>query len=261
VTADLPVANAWWALDDVGAGVTRLIERHIDVMLESNVWHVRGRDRDLVVDTANGIGALRPVIDGLAEGRPVLAVVTHGHFDHVGGLHEFDDRRGHAADADEVREPYPMRMRRSDFPDDAAEMYAYYGYPVPETIVDAVPDGAFDVAAWSSPGAELTATVAEGDMLDLGDRRLEVLHVPGHTPGSIAIWEHETGTLFTGDMLYVDARLSYDDAPTAAGSLRLLRALPVRRVLAGHDRAFSGDEFTRVADETIRRLVTGDPPI
>jgi glyoxylase-like metal-dependent hydrolase (beta-lactamase superfamily II) len=257
----LPVAEAWWTLEDAGDGVTRLIERHIDTMLESNVWHVRGRDRDLLVDTANGIGPLRPVVDGLAEGRPVVAVVTHGHFDHVGGLHEFDDRRGHRADADETRTPYPMTLRRSDFPDEAEDMYAYYGYPVPDTIVDALPHEGFDEAGWSSPGAELTATVEDGDEIDLGDRSLEVLHVPGHTPGSIAVWEAATGTLYSGDMLYVDARLSYDDPPTAVDSLHRLRVLPVRRVHAGHDRVFDGDEFARVIEDTIHRLETGDPPI
>lgn len=261
MTSRLPVAHAWWALDDAVDGVTRLIERHIDRMLESNVWHVRGRDRDLVVDTANGVGALRPVVEGLAGGRQVVAVVTHGHFDHVGGLHEFDDRRGHAADADEVRTPYPMRVHRADFPEDAPEMFEYYGFPVPETMVDALPDEGFDADAWSSPGAELTSTLDDGDTIDLGDRRLEVLHVPGHTPGSIALWEGETGILYTGDMLYVDARLSYDDPPTAADSLRRLRALPVRRAHGGHDRVFGGGEFARVADDVIRRLETGDPPI
>ena len=54
--AGLPVAERWWRTHDAGDGVTLLVETHITPMLESNVWHVRGRDADLVVDTANGIG-------------------------------------------------------------------------------------------------------------------------------------------------------------------------------------------------------------
>jgi glyoxylase-like metal-dependent hydrolase (beta-lactamase superfamily II) len=257
----LPVADEWWTLDDEGDGVTRLIERHIDLMLESNVWHIRGRDRDLVIDSGNGIGALRPVIDRLAEGRPVICVVTHGHFDHVGGLHEFDDRRGHPADADEVRHPFAMRLHSADFPEGADEMYAYYGYPVPSTIVRALPSEDFDEDAWSSPGAELTEVVGEGDVIDLGDRALEVLHVPGHTPGSVALWEADTGLLFTGDMVYVGARLSFDDPEATVTSLRRLRALPVRRVHAGHDRSFDRRELEAAIDAELRTIESGATPI
>ena len=257
----LPVAADWWVLEDAGNGVTRLIERHIDPMLESNVWHVRGRDRDLVIDTGNGIGALRPAVDGLAAGRPVISLVTHGHFDHVGGLREFEDRRGHAADADEVREPFAMRLHRADFPEGTTEMFAYYGYPVPETIVTALPSEDFDADAWSSPGAQLTGTVADGDVLDLGDRTLEILHVPGHTPGSVALWESATGLLFTGDMLYVDAKLSFDDPPATVTSLTRLRALPLTRVHAGHDRSFDRAEFLDVIDAELRSIEDTARPI
>jgi glyoxylase-like metal-dependent hydrolase (beta-lactamase superfamily II) len=253
-TDRLPVAEDWWKLEDAGDGVTRLIERHIDLLLESNVWHVRGRDRDLVIDTGNGVGALRPAIDALTAGRPVISVVTHGHFDHVGGLHEFEDRRGHADDADEVRKPFAMRLHSADFPEGAVEMYTYYGYPVPEVIVRALPSSDFDADAWSSPGADLTAAVNDGDVIDLGDRTFEILHVPGHTPGSVALWEPATGLLFTGDMLYVGAKLSFDDPVASAASLTRLRALPVRRVHAGHDRSVDHDEFLRVIDVELRSL-------
>lgn len=257
----LPVAEEWWRLEDADDGVTRLIERHIDLMLESNVWHIRGRDRDLVIDSGNGIGALRPAIDGLAQGRPVVCIVTHGHFDHVGGLHEFDDRRGHRADADEVRRPFAMRLHSADFPEGAEEMYAYYGYPVPPTIVSALPYEDFDADAWSSPGADLTDVVGDGDVIDLGDRALEVLHVPGHTPGSVALWEADTGLLYTGDMVYVGARLSFDDPEATVTSLRRLRALPIRRVHAGHDRSFERDEFEAAIDAELRTIESGARPI
>jgi glyoxylase-like metal-dependent hydrolase (beta-lactamase superfamily II) len=257
----LPVADDWWVLSPVGDGVTRLVEGHIDPMLESNVWHVRGGDNDLLIDTGNGIGALRPVIDRLSNGRPVISVVTHGHFDHVGGLREFEDRRGHQADADDVRSPFPMRLHREHFPEGAVEMYEYYGYPVPPMIVNALPSENFDAEGWSSPGAELTGAAQDGDVIDLGDRGLEVLHVPGHTPGSVALWEADTGLLFAGDMIYVDAKLHFEDPAAAAASLRRLRALPVRRVHAGHDRSFDREEFHDVIEAELRSIEHEARPI
>jgi glyoxylase-like metal-dependent hydrolase (beta-lactamase superfamily II) len=250
----LPLVDRWFRASDAGDGVRLLVEPHVDPMLESDVWHVRGRDADLVIDTANGIGRLKSEIEALAEGRPLIAVVTHGHFDHVGGLHEFDDRRCHPADADEVRTPYPMALLRRHFPDDASEMFAYYGFPVPETAVSAVPSVELDVETWRTPGAEPTSLVEEGDVIDLGDRQLEVLHVPGHTPGSIALWESETGLLFSGDTVYPDDRLSFDDPDAGIASLWRLRELPVRRAHGGHGRSVDGEEFRAIVGAELGRL-------
>ena len=249
-----PVADQWWMVAQVGDDVTRLVETHVTPVIESNVWHVRGRDADLVVDTGNGIGPLRPLVDELAQGRPLIAVVTHGHFDHVGGLREFEDRRGHAEDAALTGSPYPMRMHQDDYPEGAEEMFAFYGYPVPRMIVSALPEEGFDDERWESPGAELTSTLTDGAAIDLGDRRLEVLHVPGHTPGSIAMWEEDRGLLFTGDTLYVEGAIGFDDTEAAASSLRRLDALPVRRVHAGHDRSFDTDEFHRTIERQLSAL-------
>lgn len=244
----IAVAERWWRTHDAGDGVTLLVEAHITPMLESNVWHVRGRDADLVVDTANGIGALRPAIDELAEGRPVVAVATHGHFDHIGSLAEFEDRRCHRGDATETRSPFPVRIEREAQPDGVQEMFDYYGFDVPDMTIAALPHEGFDVSAWVAPGAEPTSFLDDGDVIELGDRRLEVLHVPGHTPGSIAVWEAATGLLFSGDTAYVDARLGFDDLEAAESSLRRLGELPVRRVHSGHDRSFDGGELDVLLD-------------
>jgi glyoxylase-like metal-dependent hydrolase (beta-lactamase superfamily II) len=238
-----PVADQWWMATQAGDDVTRLVEPRVNPVIESNVWHVRGHDADLLIDSGNGFAPIKPIVDVLSQGRPVIALVTHGHFDHVGGLREFQDRRGHPADADETREPYAMRVHQADFPEGAEEMFAFYGYPTPRLIVEALPSEDFDDVGWTSPGAEFTSALDDGDLIDLGDRRLEVLHVPGHTPGSIAVWEADTGLLFTGDTAYVEGKLHFDDPQAAGRSLRRLRELPVRRAHAGHDRSFEVGEL------------------
>lgn len=237
--------------------MTRLWETSVDELLVSNVWHVRGRDADLVVDTANGIGALRPAIAELADDRPVIAFATHGHFDHVGGLHEFDDRRLHERDADMARSPFPLRMRRRDFPEGTAEMYAYYGFPLPELIVTALPEEGFDLDAWRAPGADPTHLLTDGDPIDLGDRRFEVLHTPGHTAGSACLWAPTEGVLFTGDAIYADARLSFDDRAAALTSLQRIASLPVRLAHAGHERSVEGEELRVLVDTAIGDLRAG----
>jgi glyoxylase-like metal-dependent hydrolase (beta-lactamase superfamily II) len=248
---DLPVATPWFAIEDVGQDVSRLVEPWVDPFLVSNVWHVRGRDRDLVIDAANGIGSLEEAVAGLSEGRPIVAVVTHAHFDHVGGLAEFADRRCHAADST-MPTPGRLRLLREDFPDWLVADFAFYRSELPEQVVLlAVPEPGFDVKGWSTPPVEATSFVNEGDVVDLGDRSLEVLHTPGHTAGSICLWEAETRMLFSGDAIYLDDVLGWDDAASFASSLRRVRALPALVVHAGHGRSFDGEELRAAIDRAL----------
>jgi glyoxylase-like metal-dependent hydrolase (beta-lactamase superfamily II) len=254
VSDRLGLAHPWFTAEDAGDGITRLYEPHIDPLLESNVWHVPGRDADLVVDSANGVGPLRPVVDALTSGKPVIAVATHGHFDHVGGLHEFDDRRVHRDDAEMTRSPFPLRLRRANFAEGTEEMFEYYGYEVPDLLITALPASDFDVDGWVAPGAEPSRLLEEGDVVDVGDRRFTVLHTPGHTAGSACLFDEMSGTLFTGDTLYVDGRLSWDDPSQAARSLARLLDLDVSTAHAGHARSFDAKELRSRALEAIEAI-------
>jgi glyoxylase-like metal-dependent hydrolase (beta-lactamase superfamily II) len=254
MTRDLPVIHRWFAAEDAGDGVTRLIETHVDPFLESNVFHVRGSERDLVVDAANGIGALRPSIDALGDGRPTIAVVTHAHFDHVGGLHEFEDRRCHTADAD-MPNPASLRLLRRDFPEWLVDDFAWYDSPLPETVaLKGVPYEGFDPGGWVTPAVTATSFLGEGDVVDLGDRSFTVLHTPGHTAGSICLLDEHDGILFSGDAVYLDARLGWEDPVAFAASLERLRDLAVRIVHSGHGRSFDGAELPKAVDAALHGL-------
>ncbi len=86
-------------------------------------------------------------------------------------------------------------------------------------------------------GAAPTRLVEDGDEIDLGDRRIAVLHVPGMSPGSLGLWDQGTGSLFTGDTMYDDPEdrgLDPSDRSAFADSLNRLRGLPVSHVYGGH---------------------------
>src|SRR3954471_23483950 len=55
----LPIAEAWFVRRSFADGVTLLSERYVDPFARCNVWHVRGRGRDLLVDTGLGVRSLR----------------------------------------------------------------------------------------------------------------------------------------------------------------------------------------------------------
>jgi glyoxylase-like metal-dependent hydrolase (beta-lactamase superfamily II) len=248
---DLPVAERWFRSQRVTEDVLLLVEDHLDPFFESNVWHVRGSERDLVVDTGNGIGDLRAELEPFLADRPIVAVATHDHFDHIGGLRAFDERWCHVADADGIREPDGLALMRTDFRPGLEDEIRWYGYDPPERVITAVPGKDFDVSGWRTPGTEPTRLLSDGDVVDLGDRVFEVLHVPGHTAGSIALWDPAGGLLFTGDIAALDDPLHAEDEEAFVASLRRLRALPVELVCAGHSRPFDGEELRFLIDEQL----------
>ena len=97
-TVVLPVAQRWFDRSRVDDEITLLWEPHVIALMRCNIWHVRGRDRDLVIDTGMGVCSLVEEMGELLD-KPVSAVATHGHDDHIGGHHEFTDVIAHPLEA------------------------------------------------------------------------------------------------------------------------------------------------------------------
>lgn len=252
----LPVAEQWFCRDAFPNGITRLSETHVDPFARCNVWHVRGRDRDLVIDTGLGVRSLREAAADLF-GHAVTAVLTHSHFDHIGGAYEFSSRLAHVDELGELARPEGFRgLTASALGADLVGRLRAAGYTVPEHFLTALPSPDFPVDDYSVKSAPLTETVRDGDIVDLGDRAFEVLHLPGHSPGSIGLWEAATKTLFSGDAVYDGPLLS--DLPGSSveqyiATLRRLSALDVSVVHAGHDPSFGKERLRAIVDTYLAR--------
>jgi glyoxylase-like metal-dependent hydrolase (beta-lactamase superfamily II) len=246
----LEIAQRWFELHRVEAGITRLIEPHVHPFLRCNLWHVRGRDQDLLIDTGIGIAPVRPALADLLD-RPLAAVATHVHYDHVGGLHEFAERVMHALEAGRMADYREFATLATDaFPAHWLALAPEPGFE--RWLIDAVPDSGFDPLAWRVRAASITRIVEEGDVLDLGNRRFEVLHLPGHSPGSIGLYERATGILFSGDAIYDGVLL--DDLPDSdreayVRTMHRLRELPVTVVHGGHEASFGRARLQRLIDD------------
>ena len=252
----LALASPWFERRDVGGGVTLLWEPHVAPLLRCNIWHVRGRELDLLVDTGLGVASLREAARDLFE-KPLAAVATHAHMDHTGGMHEFAQRWIHAAEAEAMASASNhLPLDLSAYDARARAWFASLGYDIAGGLITARPDDAFDVAAHRLAPAAPTRRLAEGDVVDLGDRAFEVLHLPGHSPGSIGLWEAQTGTLFSGDAIYDGPLL--DEIPGAdigayTTTMRRLRDLPVECVHGGHDPSFGRARLIELAEAYLRK--------
>ena len=249
----LRIADRWFERRAVGDGITLILEPHVHPLLRCNVWHVRGRDRDLLVDTGLGIASLADAIRDLVD-KPLLAVATHVHYDHVGSLHEFPERAMHALEAPRMaRYAEFASLAADDFPPGFVTGYAG-GVDTGDWLIDALPHAGFDVTEYRVRSAPVARTLEEGDRIDLGDRAFEVLHLPGHSPGSIGLLDQAAATLFAGDAIYDGPLL--DELPDSSipdylATMRRLRALPVRVVHAGHEPSFGRERLIELAEAYI----------
>ncbi len=252
----LQIADRWFDYERLSDGITRIWEPHVIRVMQCNIWHVRGRDRDLLIDSGMGIASLHEAARHLF-GKALTAVATHTHLDHVGSLHEFEDRLVHEAEADVLTRPSDnfSLWRHEHAPEMIASLESA-GYVVEPCFITALPRADFDLSRFSCPPAPATRLVREGDVIDLGDRVLEVLHLPGHSPGSMGLWEPATGILFSGDAIYDGPLLDEipgSDIPVYLQTMRRLENLPARVVHAGHDPSFDGARLRQLARQYLDR--------
>ena len=241
-------AGPWYEIQTVDHGLSRILELHVAPWMRCNMWLIRGRARNLLVDSGMGLRPLKPEIAVLGE-RDVAAVCTHCHFDHIGCSHEFDTRLGHRSEAADHACPDLDRSCASTW--------------IGAELLTALPCEGYDLRQFRLTPAPLTGYLDEGDVLDLGDRVFNVLHLPGHSPGSIALYEKATRTLFSGDVIYDGMLIDnawHSDPEVYRESLLRLKELPVETVHAGHEASFGRDRLHELIDSFLsggQRL--GDP--
>jgi glyoxylase-like metal-dependent hydrolase (beta-lactamase superfamily II) len=251
------VSERWFSVDEVDDDVLRITEPHASPLIRANLYLVRGRDSDLLIDSGLGIASLHEQLVELFE-RPVIAVATHRHWDHIGGIHEFEQIVIHRQDAAAVTEEDQFgSLITATYDPEYVAMLTASGYEAPEILIDALPFEGYDPAAYAVTPVTPARIVDEGDVVTTGDRSFEVLHLPGHTPGEIGLWEAETRTLFSGDCVYESGDL-LDEMPESniadyVKSMERLRDVPVRIVHGGHDDSFGRDRLLELIDAYVTR--------
>ena len=163
---------------------------------EALCYLVAGRDRAAVIDTGTGIGNLRQLIDQLTD-LPTFVFLTHEHYDHVADAWQWD----HIAVFDNPAALAVLKAGRSN--------QSLQGYLADDYLWQKSLPADFDPAAWTIPSIEPTQLVHEGDIIDLGDRPLEVIYTPGHSPGQICILDKKHRLLFTGDHFFPGPLYAY----------------------------------------------------
>ena len=232
-------AADWYETLRFSDNVTLIHEPWIKPFYRCNMWHVRGRERDLLFDTGLGHFSLRAHVPLVTE-RPLTCVASHTHFDHIGSHHEFPGCCVHHAEAAILADP------RNEWT--CADRYAT------DDMFDAMPES-WDQSRYQVKPAHADRLLEDGDIIDLGDRAFEVVHTPGHSPGGIGLFETRTGIFLSGDIIY-DGPLIDDAYHSVVAdyvtTLERLEKLPVSIVHGGHFPSFGRTRFRQLIDEYLR---------
>ncbi|UVC07205.1 MBL fold metallo-hydrolase [Rhizobium sp. TH2] len=229
----------WFETTVLAPGITRFTEPHVHGFFRANLYRIEGRDFDIQLDFGVGVRSLTEVSP--AMGHPVLAIASHAHVDHVGSFHEYERRAGHRIEAHTFAEM-----------DDAGTLAS--AFVEIEPPVTALPALDWTIANYALTPAPLTEFLDEGDAVDLGNRKFTVLHLPGHSPGSIALLDERNGDFFSADAIYDEGLV--DDIPgadveTYLRTMRRLASLDVGTVYAGHGVVMDCAQMQRVARDYI----------
>jgi hydroxyacylglutathione hydrolase len=201
------MVDDYFAVEDLGDGTFAIGEPHY--YQQNYSYLIVGQTRAVLFDSGSGTRDISGVVADLTK-LPVTVIVSHLHFDHLGGISPFGD------------------VAMIDLPETRADLsggifkpsrYQYMGF--------------FD--GRSAPSFRVTQWLAPGAIIDLGGRVLRVLSTPGHTPSSVALFDATNRRLYIGDFIYPTTLYAFLPGASLsayqATARMLLRTLPPTTVL------------------------------
>ncbi|MGI8595377.1 MAG: MBL fold metallo-hydrolase [Solirubrobacteraceae bacterium] len=224
-----------------------------------NTYLIEDRPLTLVDSGPNSGKALDSLERALhARGHAIeelgLILVTHQHMDHTGLVSIIARRSGAQVAAIDRLAPFLEHYGEANEADDVFAESLMLRHGIPADVVRALRSVSQAFRAWGA-SAHVTRRLADGQVLALGDRRLHVLHRPGHSPSDTLFWDEDRRILIAADHLIghissnplltrpLEGDPSAGDRPRALmtylSSLRKTRQLPAELVLSGH-----GDPIT-----------------
>ena len=215
---------------------------------------VIGDSRALLLDTGMGIGDMRALVAELTD-LPLIVGNSHCHFDHIGCNYQFEavhifDHAGAIA-----------RLKRGMTTDEIVHHLAG------DSTARPYPDG-FDPAAYSIPPSN-PVPFSDGDHFDLGGRRLEVIHTPGHSPDGVMLIDRANSVLLAGDTFYpatMYAHLTSDDGIDSnftdyRRTMRMLAdTVSVNSIYTSHNEPIVPSDSLHRAAEAFDRIADGSTP-
>ena len=228
----------WFTIDSIDESTYIISEyQHWE---ETHCYLLIGSERALLIDTGLGVCNIYEQVRKLTD-KPVTAVATHIHWDHIGGHKYFSNFYAHEAELDWLNGKFPL-------PTQAVKNMVADRCKLPED---------FDISKYEIFQGKPSRVLDDGDTIDLGERTIQAFHTSGHSPGHLCFWEAEKGYLFSGDLVYkgiLFANYPSTDPQSYLDSLEKIAALPTKRIFPGHHSLDIGPEIVMRMRDAFRDL-------
>jgi glyoxylase-like metal-dependent hydrolase (beta-lactamase superfamily II) len=238
------IEDRWFEVYRIRPGVFAIYEPHQSEEIIS--YLILGKTRALLFDTGMGISNIREVVEGLTS-LPVSVLNSHTHDDHVGDNWRFSDIYGMDTD-------FTRTNSKGSREDAQAEI-------APGEVCGTLPPG-FNPAEYSTRPFRISHWMHDHDKIDLGERVLEIIATPGHTPDAIALLDKQNGLLFTGDSFYVGPIWLFrpeTDLDAYVASVKKLAALAfgLQLLLPAHNTPVAEPSYLPRVVEAIQQVRSG----
>lgn len=209
----------WFTIEEIDSKTYAISEyKHWE---ETHCYLLIGKDKSLLVDSGLGVGNILDVVNGLTD-LPVEVVTTHVHWDHIGGHKYFKNIAVYEAEKEWLNSKFPiprnvvienLLKELCEFPENFSieEYKIYQGIP--------------------------SRVLYDNDVIDLGNRYVQVIHTPGHSPGHICLYEKDRKYLYSGDLIYegtLDVFYPSTSPYEFMMSIKRIQKFETQRILPGH---------------------------
>lgn len=230
----------WFTVEYVHPRIVAIAEFHHFEKVVS--YLVLGHKKAMLIDTGMGYAPIGVIIRRITR-APIRVLLTHTHWDHIGGVHEFDS------------------ISVFDHPIETELLYrGFWSEQIPELMDAACFDKGWSPKKYRSLGVSQFSTFRDGDVFECAPFSLSVVHTPGHTPGSVCFIINEIDILISGDTLYpgpLYAQLPESNSAAYAASIAKLaaRKKSFAKILPGHNATSSDVHLLQDSYDLFQRIM------
>jgi len=230
--------DEWFSIDKIDNETYVISEyKHWE---ETHCYLLVGSNKCLLIDTGLGVGNIGNLVEKLTK-LPIEVVTTHVHSDHIGGHKYFKNIDVYDAEKEWLTSsfPIPLDLVKLNLLKEPCDFPSY-----------------FDIDDYKIFQGNPTLILHNNDYINLGNRYLQVIHTPGHSPGHICLYESEREYLFSGDLIYagtLEAFYPTTDPYEFMQSIKIIKKLKINKILPAHHNL---NINTNLIIDVVKHLIT-----